>query len=210
MVVFHLVCCGRVRCRGRKRSRTQETKARLVGLPWRCGRQRRARCAPERARSGNSGARGSGLGESGPWRWAGGAAEAGPLPRTAPARGRSRGSDADSRLVGRDQGCQHGPLVAAAGFQRDPGRPRRLQPSRRARHRPRRPRGLDGHVQLPLRHLDPRRKAPVGPPLGTHRQRWLHVLPCKCGAGVDGPGTSSGSGPASGSGRLCSLAVSHD
>ena len=62
------------------------------------------------------------------------------------------------------QGGDHGPLVATAGFQHDAGRPQRLELPRQppqaaacARDRPGRPRGLHGHVQLGLRHIDPHR-----------------------------------------------------
>ena len=77
--------------------------------------------------------------------------------------------DADDRQAGRGQGGQHGPLVAAASFQHDADRPQRLEPplqapqaAPRARHRPGRPRGLHGHVQPGLRHINPYRYVRVG------------------------------------------------
>ena len=76
--------------------------------------------------------------------------------------------DADDRPAGRAQGADHGPLVAAAGFQHDAAGPPRLELPRqapqaapRARHRPGRPRGLDGNVQLGLRHINPDRDVRV-------------------------------------------------
>ena len=78
------------------------------------------------------------------------------------------GIDADDRQADRGQGRHHEPLVAAAGFQHDAGGPQRLelplqapQAAPRARHGPRRPRGLHGHVQLRLRHIDPDRDVRV-------------------------------------------------
>ena len=74
------------------------------------------------------------------------------------------GIDSDDRQAGRGQGGHHGALVAAAGFQHDAGGPQRLEPplqapqaAPRARHCPRRPRGIHGHVQSGLRHIDPHR-----------------------------------------------------
>ena len=71
------------------------------------------------------------------------------------------GIDADHRQANRRERGHHEPLVAAAGFQHDAGRPPRLelllqppQPAPRARHCPCRARGLDRDVQLGLGHID--------------------------------------------------------
>ena len=127
------------------------------------------------------------------------------------------GIDAHHRQAGRGQGRHHEPLIAAAGFQHD-------RVGRRAwrcscnRRRPPRERGT---VQV----------APVG---STARSSWALAtsIPTPTSAAValgdppatratrpalqiraradHGPGTCSGSAPASGPGRPCALTVSND
>ena len=72
--------------------------------------------------------------------------------------------DLDHRQAGHAQRGHHDPLVAAAGLHHEATGPPRLelrlqapQAAPRARHRPGRPRGLDGNVQLGVRDIDPDR-----------------------------------------------------
>ena len=81
---------------------------------------------------------------------------------------------------------------------------------RELRHRPRRARGLDGHVQPGLSATSIPTATSVWAAIGYPPTTLAARPALQMRARVDGPGTCSGSGPASGPGRPCSLTVSND